>query len=58
MGNKGECFDNAAVESFFSTLKRELLLDNVLSSRQEGRLQVFEDIEMCDNRQRRHSTLG
>lgn len=58
MGKKGDCFDNAVVESFFSTLKRELLLDQVFSTRQEGRSQVFEYVEVFYNRQRRHSTLG
>lgn len=58
MGRKGDCFDNAVVESFFSTLKRELLLENVFLTRQEGRGQVFEYLEVFYNRQRRHSTLG
>lgn len=58
MGRKGDCFDNAVVESFFSTLKRELLLGQVFESRQEARTQVFEFIEVFYNRQRRHSTLG
>ncbi|GGK44093.1 hypothetical protein GCM10008955_42360 [Deinococcus malanensis] len=58
MGKKGDCFDNAVVESFFSTLKRELLLDRVFQTRQEGRLQVFEYLEVFYNRQRQHSTLG
>jgi putative transposase len=58
MGRKGDCFDNAVVESFFSTLKRELLLGNVFHTRQEGRSQVFEYLEVFYNRERRHSTLG
>ncbi len=58
MDKKGDCFDNAVVESFFSTLKRELLLDHVFHTRQEGRSQVFEYLEVFYNRQRRHSTLG
>ena len=58
MGRKGDCFDNAVVESFFSTLKRELLLENVFFTRQEGHGQVFEYLEVFYNRQRRHSTLG
>jgi putative transposase len=58
MGKKGDCVDNAVVESFFSTLKRELLLDHVFQTRQEGRSQVFEYLEVFYNRQRRHSTLG
>ena len=58
VGRTGDCLDNAVVESFFSTLKRELLLDNVFHTRQEGRGQVFEYLEVFYNRQRRHSTLG
>lgn len=58
IGRKGDCFDHAVVESFFSTLKRELLLENVSLTRQEGRGQVFESLEVFYNRQRRHSTLG
>jgi len=58
MGKKGECFDNVVVESFFSTLKRELLLNHVFHTRQEGHNQVFESLEVFYNRQRRHSTLG
>lgn len=57
-GTSGDCVNNAAVESFFSTLKRELLLDMVFTSRQERRSQVFEYLEIFYNRQRRHSTLG
>ena len=48
-GRKGDCFDNAVVESFFSTLKRELLLGNVFHTRQEGRGQVFEYLEVFYN---------
>lgn len=58
MGRNRDCFDNAVVESFFSTLKRELLLGSVFHTRQEGRGQVFESLEVFYNRQRRHSTLG
>lgn len=58
MGKKGDCQGNAVVESLFSTLKRELMLNTVFVSRQEGRSQVFEYLEIFYNRQRRHSTLG
>ena len=58
MGRKGDCSDNAVLESFFATLKRELLLENVFHTRQEGRGQVYEHLEAFYNRQRRHSTLG
>ncbi|GGR13372.1 hypothetical protein GCM10008957_27910 [Deinococcus ruber] len=57
MGRKGDCVDNAVAESFFSTLKRELLLGNVFRTRQEGHGQVFESLEVFYKRQR-HSTLG
>ncbi|WP_371827256.1 IS3 family transposase [Deinococcus sp. QL22] len=58
MGKKGDCCDNAVVESFFSTLKRELPLGEVFHTRQEGRSQGFEHLEVFYNRQRRHSTLS
>lgn len=58
MSRTGECWDNAVVESFFATLKRELLDGEVFESRRAARLLVFEYIEMFFNRQRRHSTLG
>ncbi len=58
MGKKGDGFDNAVVEGFFSTLKRELLLDHVFQTRQEGRVQVFECVEVFYNRQRRHQGAG
>lgn len=58
MGKKGECFDHAVVDSLFSILRRGLLLDHVFRTRQEGRLQVFENVEVFYNRQRCHSTLG
>lgn len=58
MGKRGDCFDNAVVESFVSTLKRELMMDTVFMSCQEGRGQGFEYLEIFYNRQRRHSTLG
>lgn len=58
MGEKGNCFDNAVVESAFSTLKREPMLGTVFMSRQEGRSQVFKYPEIFYDRQRLHSTLG
>lgn len=56
MSRKGNCYDNAAVESFFATLKRELSC--AFETREEARLRIFEWIETWYNRQRRHSTLG
>ena len=57
MSRKGNCWDNACVESFFSTLKRELE-DRVFTTREEARSVLFEYIEIWYNRQRRHSSLG
>jgi transposase InsO family protein len=56
MSEKGDCWDNAPVESFFSTLKKEL--GETFETRAQARLQIFEFIEVWYNRQRRHSTLG
>lgn len=57
MSRKGNCWDNAVVESFFATLKRELD-DPIFESRESARSTIFEYIEMWYNRRRRHSTLG
>lgn len=58
MSNKGECWDNAVQESFFSTLKVELDLRRPRAPRAQTRSEVFEWIEVFYNRQRRHSSLG
>ena len=58
MSRKGNCYDNAVVESFFSTLKNELVHDRDYHSRDEARAEVFEFIEVFYNRQRLHQTLG
>lgn len=58
MSRRGNCYDNAAMESFFSTLKRELVYQQPLATRQEAQAAVFEYIEVFYNRQRRHSSLG
>jgi putative transposase len=58
MGSKGDCFDNAVAESFFATLKKELIHDRSWPSKAELRTEVFEYIEVFFNRRRRHSTLG
>lgn len=58
MSGKGECWDNAVQESFFSTLKTELDLFEARGSRAQTRNEVFEWIEVFYNRQRRHSSLG
>ena len=58
MSSKGNCYDNAPTESFFSTLKRELVYREKFKTREEAKQKLFEYIEIFYNRQRRHSTLG
>lgn len=58
MSSKGNCYDNAPAESFFSTLKRELIYRVSYKTREETIRSLFEYIEVFYNRQRRHSTLG
>ena len=58
MGSRGDCFDNAAVESFFATLECELLARHRFPTRSAGRLALFDYIEGFYNTQRRHSALG
>jgi putative transposase len=58
MSRKGNCFDNDVVESFFSTLKNELVHDQRFHTREDAQTAVFEFIEAFYNRQRLHQTLG
>jgi transposase InsO family protein len=58
MGSKGDCFDNAIAESFFATLKKELIHGRSWPTKAELRTEIFEYIEVFFNRRRRHSTLG
>jgi putative transposase len=58
MGSRGDCFDNAVAESFFATLKKELVRRQSWPTRAELRQAVFEYIELFYNATRRHSTLG
>jgi transposase InsO family protein len=58
MGSKGDCFDNAVAESFFATVKKELVHRNTWPTRRELTSEAFEYIEGFYNRIRRHSTLG
>ena len=58
MSSKGNCYDNAPTESFFSTLKRELVYRRSFKTREEAKKSLFEYIEIFYNRKRRHSTLG
>jgi putative transposase len=58
MSRKGDCWDNAVAESFFATLKVELVHDADFATRAQARREVFEYIEAFYNRQRRHSSIG
>ena len=58
MSRPGNCYDNAVVESFFGTLKSELVEQRRYRTRDEARASVFEWIECWYNRKRRHSSLG
>jgi putative transposase len=59
MSRKGDCWDNAAVESFFASLKKEHVYTKPrYRTREEARADLFEYIEGFYNSQRRHSTLG
>ena len=57
MGSRGDCWDNAVAESFFATLKTELIFRQKWALRTELREAVFEFIEVFYNRQRLHSSL-
>ena len=58
MSRVGQCWDNAPVESFFASLKRELVHDEVYATRDQARASIFEYIEVFYNRVRLHSSLG
>ena len=58
MGSRGDAYDNAVAETFFATLKKELVNRRTWRSRLELRSAVFDYIEAFYNRHRRHSTLG
>jgi putative transposase len=58
VGSPGTCWDNAVAESFFATLKTELLHRRTWPTRREARTAIFEYIEAFYNRERHHSTLG
>jgi putative transposase len=57
MSRKGNCYDNAAMESFWSTLKQELIYRRHFVTRDEARRAIFDFIEVFYNRQRLHSSL-
>ncbi len=58
MSRRGNCYDNAHVESFFHSLKTELVYRKNFKTREEAKQAIFEWIETWYNRERRHSSLG
>jgi len=58
MSSTGNCYDNALTESFFATLKTELIHDERYRTRNEARRSIFKYIEMIYNRHRIHSSIG
>ena len=58
MSRRGNCWDNAVAESFFATLKKELVRSQVFDTRSQARSEIFEYIEIFYNRQRAHSLLN
>ena len=58
MSGVGQCWDNAPVESFFGSLKRELRPNEVFATRDQARAEIFEYLEVFYNRVRLHSSLG
>jgi putative transposase len=58
MSGTGNCFDNAAMESFFHTLKTEHIYFESYATREQAKQSIFEYVEVFYNRQRRHSTIN
>lgn len=58
MSNKADCYDNAVAESFFATLKNELVYQQEYRTRDQARRAIFEYLEVFYNRKRLHSSLG
>jgi putative transposase len=58
MSRRANCWDNAPMESFFASLKKELTRGEIFATREEARASLFEYIEVFFNRIRRHSSLG
>ena len=58
MSRRGNCYDNAVVESFFKTLKKECVKKKIFTTREEAQAEIFSYIEMFYNTKRRHSYLG
>lgn len=58
MSRRGNCYDNAAVESFFSSLKKEKIRRHIFKTREKAKAELFDYIEVFYNRARRHLHLG
>lgn len=58
MSRRGNCYDNAAVESFFSSLKKEKIRQHIFITRDKAKAELFDYIEVFYNRARRHQHLG
>ncbi len=58
MSRKGDCYDNAMIESFWGTLKEEDIGQTIYQTREEAKTALFDYIEVFYNRKRRHSSLG
>ncbi len=58
MSRKGDCWDNAPMESFFHTLKTELVMHCDYKTRDDARVSLFDYMEVFYNRQRRHSSIS
>ncbi len=58
MSRRGNCYDNAAVESFFSSMKKEKIRRHIFKTREAARAEIFDYIEVFYNRARRHQHLG
>ena len=58
MSRKGNCWDNAPTESFFASLKKEMVYRTRFETRAQARAAIFEWIEVWYNRKRRHSAIG
>ena len=58
MSRAGNCYDNAKMESFWATMKTELIGDHIFATRAEAKSAIFSYIEIFYNRQRLHGALG
>jgi putative transposase len=58
MNRRGNCYENAIAESFFSSLKKERVKRRVYATREEAKSEIFEYIQVFYNRKRRHSYLN